>query len=144
VIGLFEIDLGTLAASQAEADLVQRVAVAGAIVAWSGLSVHGQVASVLTGTDIRMGPYLLARLVHAIFAFGATLLLMRSGSVAGVGGLLPAIGTLPTGLIQPGFWQVLMHRLGWAAGLPLGLALCGSLAAILTGGLRTAGFYTRR
>ena len=65
VTGFLEIDLGTLAASRAAgAPLVQQVAVAGAIIAWSGLSVHGQVASVLSGTDIRMGPYVAARLLH--------------------------------------------------------------------------------
>ncbi len=66
--GLLEIDVGAQAASQSSAPLVQQVMVAGAVVAWSGLSVHGQVASVLAGTDIRMKPYALARLLHASLA----------------------------------------------------------------------------
>ena len=66
--GLFEIDVGAQAASQAGAPIIQQVMVAGAIVAWSGFSVHGQVASVLAGTDIRMGPYVVARLLHATLA----------------------------------------------------------------------------
>ena len=144
VIGLFEIDLGTLAASQAPASLVQQVAVAGAIVAWSGFSVHGQVASVLTDTDIRMGPYVLARLAHAVFAFVATLWFMRSTSTAGWDGVLPAVGDFALGLAQPDFWTVLLRGLGWAAALPLGLTLLGGAAAILTGGLRWVGFHTRR
>lgn len=69
VAGLFEIDLGTVAAAKAPANLVQQVAIAGAIIAWSGLSVHGQVASVLTGTDIRLAPYVIARILHAVIAF---------------------------------------------------------------------------
>lgn len=144
VAGLFEIDLGTLVASRADADLVQRLAMAGAIVAWSGLSVHGQIASVLTGTDIRMGPYMAARLAHAIFAFVATLFLVRGGSLVGFEEWIPTLGGLPTNFAQPGFWEVLLRSLGWAAGVPVGLAVCGGVAAILTGGLRTAGFYTRR
>lgn len=144
VIGLFEIDLGTLAASQAPAALVQQVAVAGAIVAWSGFSVHGQVASVLTDTDIRMGPYVLARLAHAVFAFMATLWLMRGASTAGWKSVLPAVGDFTQNFAQPDFWAVLLRGLGWAAGMPLALTLLGGAAALLTGGLRGGGFHARR
>ncbi|NLG85168.1 MAG: sporulation integral membrane protein YlbJ, partial [Firmicutes bacterium] len=56
------------AAAGAAASLRERAVMAGAIIAWSGLSVHGQVASVVHGTDIRMGPYVLARLYHAVIA----------------------------------------------------------------------------
>jgi sporulation integral membrane protein YlbJ len=76
VSGLFEIDLGTLAAAQADAPLVEKVAVAGAIIAWSGLSVHGQVASIVIESGIRMGPYLFGRLLHAIFAAILTVLFL--------------------------------------------------------------------
>lgn len=80
--GLFEIDVGTVAASVAQAPFIQKVAVAGAIIAWSGLSVHGQVMSVLSGTDIRMGPYIVARLLHAVFAAGFTLLFIGPAAPA--------------------------------------------------------------
>lgn len=76
VSGLFEIDLGTLAAAQADAPLVQKVAVAGAIIAWSGLSVHGQVASIVIEAGIRMGPYIFGRLLHAVFAAFLTILFL--------------------------------------------------------------------
>lgn len=58
VSGFFEITIGTELVASAGAPLLQRVAMAGAIIAWSGLSVHGQVASILHDTDIRIGPYL--------------------------------------------------------------------------------------
>lgn len=76
VSGLFEIDLGALAASQADAPLIEKVVVASAIIAWSGLSVHGQVASIVIESGIRMFPYMVARLLHAIFAGLITILLM--------------------------------------------------------------------
>lgn len=76
VSGLFEIDLGTLAASQADAPLVEKAAIASAIIAWSGLSVHGQVASIVIESGIRMTPYMVARLLHAILAAVITLLLL--------------------------------------------------------------------
>lgn len=76
VSGLFEIDLGTLAASQAAAPLDERLAAAGAIIAWSGLSVHGQVASIVIESGIRMAPYMFARLLHALLAAALTWVLL--------------------------------------------------------------------
>lgn len=76
VSGLFEIDLGALAASQADAPLVEKAAIASAIIAWSGLSVHGQVASIVIESGIRMGPYMVARLLHAILAAILTIVLL--------------------------------------------------------------------
>lgn len=74
--GILEIDLGTMAASQAAVPLLDKVMLASWIIAWSGLSVHGQVASVIHDTDIRMGPYMIARLLHGICAAGYAWLLM--------------------------------------------------------------------
>lgn len=74
--GVFEIDLGTVAAAGARASLMQRALMASAIIGWSGLSVHSQVASVLAGTDIRMAPYAFARLLHAAVAALATVWLL--------------------------------------------------------------------
>lgn len=74
--GLLEIDLGTMAASKAMAPLLDKVIIASWIIAWSGLSVHGQVASVIHDTDIRMGPYIGARLLHGFFAAWYTWFLM--------------------------------------------------------------------
>ncbi|MBP2019124.1 sporulation integral membrane protein YlbJ [Symbiobacterium terraclitae] len=147
VTGLLEVDLGTLAASRATgAPLVQQVAVAGAIIGWSGLSVHGQVASVLTGTDIRMGPYVAARLLHAVLAFIATLVLLPTARIPGLGmaRVLPALGGLPDGLWRVSFLDYLVRGAGWSLAVPLGLALVGVTAAALTGGLRWAYFYARR
>jgi sporulation integral membrane protein YlbJ len=74
--GLLEIDLGTMASSQAMAPLLDKIVVASWIIAWSGLSVHGQVASVIHDTDIRMGPYMVARFIHGLCAAWYTWILM--------------------------------------------------------------------
>ncbi|HEX7713538.1 MAG TPA: sporulation integral membrane protein YlbJ [Bacillota bacterium] len=66
--GILEIDLGTMAASQVNAALIDRTMVASWIIGWSGLCVHGQVASVVHDTDIRMGPYVAGRLLHGLIA----------------------------------------------------------------------------
>lgn len=76
VSGFFEIDLGALAASQADAPLIEKVVIASGIIAWSGISVHGQVASIVIESGIRMLPYMVARLLHALLAAGITIVLM--------------------------------------------------------------------
>jgi sporulation integral membrane protein YlbJ len=78
VSGLFEIDLGTLAASQADGPLIEKTVIASTIIAWSGLSVHGQVASIVIESGIRMVPYMVARLLHAVLAAILTIILMAS------------------------------------------------------------------
>ncbi|MBE3582799.1 MAG: sporulation integral membrane protein YlbJ [Limnochordaceae bacterium] len=66
--GLLELDVGVAQAAATASPLLDRLVIASAIIAWSGLSVHGQVASIVQGTDIRMGPYEAARLLHALIA----------------------------------------------------------------------------
>lgn len=68
VSGLFEIDLGALALSQSTAPLAEKIALVSAVIAWSGLSVHGQVASIVMEAGISMKPYMFARLLHASLA----------------------------------------------------------------------------
>lgn len=79
IAGLFEIDIGSAAAAATQAPLVEQLIIVSFIIAWSGLSVHAQVASVLTGTDIRMKPYMVARLMHAVLAGAFTLIFYNMG-----------------------------------------------------------------
>ncbi len=74
--GILEIDLGTMAVSRAAVPLLDKIVIASWIIAWSGLCVHGQVASVIHDTDIRMGPYVIARLLHGVFAAFYTWILL--------------------------------------------------------------------
>ncbi len=74
--GILEIDLGSMAAGRASAPLVDKAMIASWIIAWSGLCVHGQVASVIHDTDIRMAPYMAARFLHGLFAAIFTWMLM--------------------------------------------------------------------
>lgn len=140
VAGVLEIDLGTVAASRAAAPLVQQALIASAIIAWSGLSVHGQVASVLTGTDIRMGPYVVARILHALSAAIFTVPVLRGALAAGQPSV-PVFGPLEAG---PGFWPHLAHAATWALTVPALMLAAGAVAVLVAGGLRWAGFYQRR
>lgn len=76
ISGFFEITLGTKAASEFKDSLplVYVIAIASLIIAWSGLCVHAQVASLLSSTDIRYTPYMVARLLHGLLAGVITLL----------------------------------------------------------------------
>jgi len=67
--GLFEVTLGAKAAASPEGvPLMFKAAAAAFILSWGGLSVHAQVASILNGADLRYLPFLIARLIHAVFA----------------------------------------------------------------------------
>lgn len=66
--GLVEMTIGTLSAAESSAPLPDRLKLICLILGWSGLAVHGQVAGVLAGTDIRLGPFLLSRIGQGILA----------------------------------------------------------------------------
>jgi len=74
--GVFEVTLGEQAVAEtgrAHTTLLH-YALASAILAWGGLSVHAQVATILSEAAIRYQPFLMARLMHSILA--PTLFLM--------------------------------------------------------------------
>ncbi|MFC0332840.1 sporulation integral membrane protein YlbJ [Paenibacillus sepulcri] len=77
--GLFEVTLGAQASgSAAGTSLVHQAAIAAFILSWGGLSVHAQVASLLSRTNLRYIPFLIARLVHGILAMALVYLLWNS------------------------------------------------------------------
>ncbi|NMB42222.1 MAG: sporulation integral membrane protein YlbJ [Firmicutes bacterium] len=77
VSGLFEIDLGCQLIGTVQGVTVdQKVIAVSAIIAWSGLSVHAQVASLISSTDISILPYVCARVLHALLAGLYCLLLL--------------------------------------------------------------------
>ncbi len=137
VQGFFEIDLGSAAASQAGAPLLQSLIVVSGIIAWSGLSVHGQVASVLADTDISMKPYFVARALHALYAALMTIVFFRPvGALLGQP-TLPVFSTSgyrsPT-LVGPMMaeafhWSLLLVVMS-LLGLVLGVVVVGGLRVL--------------
>lgn len=75
--GFFEMTIGSKLASEAAAPLLQQIVAIGMILAWSGLSVHAQAASMIAETDIRMLPFVVSRLAHTCLAGIFTYLLCR-------------------------------------------------------------------
>ncbi len=68
VSGLFEITIGCSLANQATSPLMARVALVGGLIAWSGLSVHAQVAAVIHGAKLSVWPYVASRGLQGILA----------------------------------------------------------------------------
>lgn len=77
--GLFEIDFGAAQVAASTAPLAHQMILISFLLAWSGLAVHAQVASVLIGTDIRLSRYAWARLLHAVLASICALVLWNMG-----------------------------------------------------------------
>ncbi|CAH1190252.1 Sporulation integral membrane protein YlbJ [Paenibacillus plantiphilus] len=78
VNGLFEVTLGAKAAGAAiGSGLMHQTAIAAFILSWGGLSVHAQIASLLSRTDLRYRPFLIARFIHGCIASALVYLLWR-------------------------------------------------------------------
>ncbi|MDR2712244.1 MAG: sporulation integral membrane protein YlbJ [Clostridiales bacterium] len=58
--------------------LASQIALASAILAWSGFSVQAQVAAMVSDTDIKVGKYMICRAIHALASFAlATFIVNR-------------------------------------------------------------------
>lgn len=73
VKGTFEVTLGAKAAATEGASglqlpLVHRIAAAAFVLSWAGLSVHAQVAGLMSRARWRYAPFLLFRLLHGVLA----------------------------------------------------------------------------
>lgn len=66
--GFFEMTIGSKTAGEAISSLESKLIVISILLAWSGLSIHAQVLSQISGTDIRYIPFFIARILHAIIA----------------------------------------------------------------------------
>lgn len=125
ISGMFEVTLGSQLAGQAPAavPMLQKVMVASAIIAWSGLSVHAQVASIISGTDMKITPFVVARFVHAIQAAFFVWLLMEPLAP------LMALSTPVFAHLQPfgdmTFWQKTI-QMSW-------LFVCMTISLIIIG-----------
>ncbi len=77
--GLFEVTLGAKAASEASMAIpfIQKIVIVSTISAWSGISVHAQVAALLQKTDIKYTPFFFARILHSLLAFVITFMLWK-------------------------------------------------------------------
>lgn len=92
--GFFEMTIGSKTASESTAPLIQQVVAVEMILAWSGLSVHAQVANMISGTDIRMLPFICMRIAHAALSAVFTIFLFSPAILLTNDLLVPAMATL--------------------------------------------------
>lgn len=135
--GIFEIDLGTAAAAKAHAPITDQVVLVSAIIAWSGLAVHGQVASVLADTDISMKPYFLARFLHAVYASVLTLVFFRPAEALLGGVTLPVFAGRDF-VVAEGLTPTMANAFHWTLLLLIGSVTALILGAAVVGAMRTA------
>lgn len=140
VSGLFELDLGAMAASQADAPLIEKVAIVSAIIAWSGLCVHGQVASIVIESGIRMTPYMVARFLHALLAALLTVVLWEPAQSAAKVFTMPVMLNMGnTNTLA--FWLARLEQIGYQLIILTAILITVSIAIHIT---RSLYFYIKR
>ncbi|MGM0873544.1 MAG: sporulation integral membrane protein YlbJ [Bacillota bacterium] len=77
ITGIFEITLGNQLVSASTVDLLDKVMIASFILAFGGLSIQAQVASILADTDIRFQPFFFARILQGIYSSFISYLLFK-------------------------------------------------------------------
>lgn len=78
ISGMFEITLGSQITSNVNGvSLMNQAIITSFILAFSGLSVQAQVASILAQTDIRFAPFFFARFIHGCIASIITVLIWK-------------------------------------------------------------------
>ena len=94
--GLFEITTGSKLVSQGSSvPLTLKLPAVSFLIGWAGLSVHFQVMSIVSETDINIRPYLLGKLLQGIIASIYTLLGIRlTGVVSPAAEPAPAVATM--------------------------------------------------
>lgn len=120
ISGIFEITIGTSLASAAQASLVSRAAICSAIIAWSGLSVHAQVAAVIQPSGMSVWPYTMSRALQGVLAAIYTVFLMKPSSARWA---LPAFEPV-----------IITGSLAWLGNLGLATKLCLMCIGIMAGG----------
>lgn len=77
LVGLFEMTVGSQVASATDPSipLLSKLAIVSLVIGWNGLSVHAQVASMISRTDIRYYPYFAAKILHGVLAAFITILI---------------------------------------------------------------------
>ncbi len=120
ISGIFEITIGTSLASAAQASLVSRAAICSAIIAWSGLSVHAQVAAVIQPSGMSVWPYTMSRALQGVLAAIYTIFLMKPSSARWA---LPAFEPV-----------IITGSLAWLGNLGLATKLCLMCIGIMAGG----------
>lgn len=112
ITGIFEITLGNQFVSETSASLLDKMMIASFILAFGGLSVQAQVASILAETDIRFQPFFLARILHGIYSSIIVFLLFKplyTDLQSSNRAVLPVFSIIQTPDWAEKYWNTLLH-----------------------------------
>ncbi|MRX70887.1 sporulation integral membrane protein YlbJ [Bacillus lacus] len=112
ISGLFETTLGNQLTSQVSAELMHKGIIASFILAFSGFSIHAQVASILAPTDIRFQPFFYARILQGLYSSVFAFLLwdpLYEGLQAGSSNTIPAFSMFAQQTWAVSYWEMLSH-----------------------------------
>lgn len=115
--GFFEITVGIRKVSESSGTLLQQLMATEAILAWNGLAIQAQVAGMITGTDLGILPYLVARLLQVPITVSLTYLVFaqpwqKVSHLEHPGGGLLLVAVICSGigfcwLLSRFFWKIL-------------------------------------
>lgn len=77
ISGIFEFTIGNQLVSQANAELLDKAIIASFLLAFGGLSVQSQVASILAETDVSFKPFFIGRMLQGIYSAILAFLLFK-------------------------------------------------------------------
>lgn len=78
--GILEMTLGSqmISAADVQIPLIFQLTLVSFLIGWNGLSIHAQIASIISRTNIRYTPYFIAKIFHGCFASLLTLYFWKS------------------------------------------------------------------
>ena len=77
ISGFIEITNGVMIISKSNDSLLLQGTFVSFIIAWGGLSIHAQAISFISKTDLKIFPYLVAKILHGIFSSSITFLFIK-------------------------------------------------------------------
>lgn len=140
--GIFEITLGSqlASASAPHIPMAYKLTIVSIMIGWNGLSIHAQVASMLSRTDVRYLPYFFARILHGCLSGMVTLIIFPI--------LQPHLNDLPAAIpvmakpISP--WSTTVWDvLHWFAGGVMIVWLISMLLPLIPGKNSHSTFYSK-
>lgn len=83
--GILEMTLGSqmISSTTIQIPLVFKLSLVSFLIGWNGLSIHAQIASIISRTNIRYAPYFFAKILHGCFASLFTLFIWKSLALKG-------------------------------------------------------------
>lgn len=111
--GLLEMTLGCQGVVNTFSGLNGQIAGLTFVMGWGGLSVFAQIAGFIAETDLRIFPYILARILHAFLAMGLSVILLRFAHIPTLSSSSVLNGLNPDFTTTSELWLNSLHLSVW-------------------------------